>query len=51
MLNRELFEDPRCPDCGALLLNGRCENKACDYHWHPITPEEILPEDNPNDEA
>lgn len=24
-----------CPECGALLWNGRCENPDCKYHWNP----------------
>ena len=24
-----------CPECGAILWNGRCENPDCHYHWHP----------------
>lgn len=24
-----------CPQCGALMWNGRCENLDCTYHWRP----------------
>ena len=33
-----------CPECGATLWNGRCENPDCKYHW---TPKE---DDEDNDE-
>ena len=29
-----------CPECGAILWNGRCENPDCYYHWHPKEDEE-----------
>lgn len=25
----------RCPICGELMWNGRCENFDCEYHWYP----------------
>ena len=38
-----MYEVERCPLCGALMWNGRCENPECEYHWHPK-------EDNEDDE-
>ena len=29
-----------CPECGAILWNGRCENPDCHYHWHPKEEDE-----------
>ena len=29
-----------CPECGAVLWNGRCENPDCPYHWHPKDEDE-----------
>ena len=30
------YECKRCPKCGELMWNGRCENLDCEYHWHPM---------------
>lgn len=30
------YQGSRCPKCGELMWNGRCENIDCDYHWHPL---------------
>lgn len=29
------YECKRCPKCGELMWNGRCENLDCEYHWYP----------------
>ena len=29
------YEATTCPQCGALMWNGRCENLDCIYHWRP----------------
>ena len=29
-----------CPECGAVLWNGHCENPDCHYHWHPKDEDE-----------
>ncbi len=33
-----------CPECGAVMWNGRCENPDCKYHWNPL-------QDNEGDES
>ena len=30
------YEHRKCPLCGEDMLNGRCENLDCEYHWHPM---------------
>ncbi len=30
----------RCPKCGSLMFNGRCENPDCTYHWYPLEEDE-----------
>ena len=45
MYDREQYEDLRCPRCGAVMVDGRCENRQCDYHWRPMEPDEH-PEDD-----
>ncbi len=30
-----MYEVTRCPNCGELMWNGRCENLNCHYHWYP----------------
>lgn len=35
-----MYEWERCPSCGELMWNGRCENLDCDYHWHPKEEEQ-----------
>jgi hypothetical protein len=40
MLGGGPYECRRCPKCGCLMWNGRCENKECEYHWHPIEDDE-----------
>lgn len=30
----------RCPKCGSLMFNGRCENPDCTYHWYPLDEDE-----------
>lgn len=34
------YEVQRCPICGALMWNGRCENVDCYFHWHPKEDDE-----------
>jgi len=29
-----------CPECGAVMWNGRCENTDCKYHWNPKRDDE-----------
>lgn len=36
------FEDARCPLCGSIMVDGRCQDKTCEFHWHPPEPEELL---------
>jgi hypothetical protein len=31
-----MYEITRCPVCGELMYNGRCENVDCHYHWYPM---------------
>lgn len=33
------YEATRCPLCGEIMWNGRCENQDCTYHWHPLEDE------------
>jgi hypothetical protein len=40
MLGGGPYECRRCPKCGCLMWNGRCENKECEYHWHPMEDDE-----------
>ena len=28
-----------CPECGAVMWNGRCEDPDCKYHWRPLEDE------------
>lgn len=30
----------RCPKCGNLMWNGRCEDVDCEYHWQPLDEDE-----------
>ena len=30
------YECRECPECGATMWNGRCENTDCHYHWYPF---------------
>lgn len=40
------YEIGRCPKCGELMWNGRCENPDCEYHWHPMkNDEEVDPDE------
>lgn len=40
------YEVGRCPKCGELMWNGRCENPDCKYHWHPMkNDEEVDPDE------
>jgi hypothetical protein len=29
-----------CPLCGSIMWNGQCENRECNYHWHPMEDED-----------
>ena len=40
MLGGSMYEAERCPKCGATMWNGRCENRDCENHWHPVTETE-----------
>ena len=40
MYGTDRYEDLRCPRCGAVMVDGRCEDRRCDYHWEPMTPDE-----------
>lgn len=35
-----MYDVETCPECGALMWNGRCENQDCVYHWRPKTDED-----------
>jgi len=39
MLGGNGYDCTRCPECGSLMWNGACENKDCNYHWHPLEDE------------
>lgn len=32
----QMYDVTRCPACGELMWNGRCENTDCYFHWHPM---------------
>ncbi len=36
MLGGGPYQYSKCPKCGELMCNGRCENSDCEYHWHPL---------------
>lgn len=42
----------RCPKCGSLMFNGRCEDLDCTYHWYPLEEDENVEykDDNDDDE-
>ena len=31
-----MYDVSRCPLCGELMWNGRCENLDCQSHWSPL---------------
>ncbi len=33
-------ENERCPLCGSIMVDGRCEDKTCEFHWQPPEPED-----------
>ena len=35
-------ENERCPLCGSIMVDGRCEDKNCEFHWQPPEPEDLL---------
>ncbi|MFI3254552.1 MAG: hypothetical protein R3Y63_09485 [Eubacteriales bacterium] len=35
-MDGQIFELGRCPLCGNLTFNGRCEDRDCHHHWHPV---------------
>lgn len=35
-----MYDVETCPERGALMWNGRCENLDCIYHWRPKTDED-----------
>ena len=39
-MDGNMYEVRECPLCGALMWNGRCENKDCKYHWIPYDESE-----------
>lgn len=41
MFTRE-FEVQRCPLCGSIMMDGRCGDTACEFHWRPAQREELL---------
>lgn len=34
------YEYSTCPKCGSGMWNGCCENRDCEYHWHPYDENE-----------
>lgn len=40
MLGGGPYEAERCPLCGCLMWNGKCENKECENHWHTVEESE-----------
>lgn len=40
MLGGGPYETSICPLCGCVMWNGRCENKECKNHWHPVEESE-----------
>jgi len=43
-----LYYAEPCPECGAVMWNGRCENPDCKYHWSPMQDDE---DDDDDDES
>ncbi len=46
-----MYHAEPCPECGAILWNGRCENPDCVYHWHPKTDDGDRAEQDAEDET
>lgn len=40
------YDAGRCPQCGGVTWNGRCEDPDCICHWQSISEEEDLSEEN-----
>lgn len=40
MLGGGPYEATRCPECGSIMWNGRCENTDCVYNRHPLDAKE-----------
>lgn len=40
MIGGNGYECTRCPLCGELMWNGRCENVDCEHHWQPLEEDE-----------
>lgn len=40
------YHAQRCPECGEVMWNGRCENRDCRYHWHPMDEDSAAQDDS-----
>lgn len=44
-----MYEVETCPMCRSLMWNGYCEDKDCQYHWHPKLDDTNEDEDEDED--
>ena len=38
------YDAGRCPECGGVTWNGKCEDPDCYHHWHPVQDDEPAPQ-------
>ena len=46
-----MYHAEPCPEGGAILWNGRCENPDCVYHWRPKQDDDGQAEQDTEDEV
>lgn len=43
------YDAGRCPECGGVTWNGKCEDPDCIHHWHPVQDNEPEPQTQENE--
>lgn len=41
-----MYYAARCPVCGGVTWNGRCEDPDCTCHWNPVEDDDVTKPDD-----